>query len=166
MFNGNMSTVSFINRYTTDNLHALKWLKLIFSASCTFDYLTALSPLHNLDGFLAPELNHFPVKLTFAGLKRQRNASPNSKVGILVAYLRLVFANLHLIPQNRRVTFRAASSVTFHSPPRISNLFFSRNNSQFIESKNIRLSAANMYITVPALKTNRFLGKNVIIPIL
>lgn len=98
-------------------------------------YVSALSSLHNLQGFPSPNLGHFSIRLALAGLKLQRLEAPNAKVGISLGYLSAIFCKLDLVSHHCRAVIWCACAIAFYSLLRKTNLFFGPKNKHFLRVK-------------------------------
>lgn len=113
--------------------------------------------LHMLLNFSAPDLSHFSVRLALYGLKRQRLEIP-AKIRPFPSILHAIFKN-------------------FQSPaPRAPCFLDSRLGGNFVPCSKAPVcfgtahqacgcACVTLYLTVPVLKTNRFLGKCITVPL-
>jgi hypothetical protein len=130
------------------------------------NYIASLPSLHHAHDLPSPDITHFSVKDTLAGIRRRRVELPHRKSPLLPTHLLDIYSKLAIVPANYRATFWAACLVAFFSLFRRSNLFHSRRNTKFIRTKNVDMSdKSKLLLTVPVLKTCKFASADLTVPL-
>ena len=130
------------------------------------NYVHSITPLHHRHDLAGPNLQHFSIREALAGLQRSRRELPFQKRAITLDHLHHIHDNLCSLPQERRAVFWAACLTAFNSLLRSANLFPQPTQpDKAIKNRDVLHTDRGLELTTRVLKTSRFVGEEMKIPL-
>ena len=130
------------------------------------NYIHSITSLHHRHDHLGPDLQHFSIREALAGLQRSRRELPYQKQAITLHHLHCIHRELRGLPRGRRAVFWAACLTAFNSLLRSANLFPQpAQPDKAIRRMDVTRTALGLELTIRVLKTNRFSGEELKIPL-
>ena len=130
------------------------------------NYIHSITSLHHRHDHLGPDLQHFSIREALAGLQRSRRELPYQKQAITLHHLHCIHRELRGLPRERRAVFWAACLTAFNSLLRSANLFPQpAQPDKAIRRMDVTRTALGLELTIRVLKTNRFSGEELKIPL-
>lgn len=107
------------------------------------------------------------MKQAVSGVQRQRTELPHRKLPITVDILKAIFQNLYCTSDELREVFWTACLVAFYFLLRSSNLFMSNlsQSASYLKRADVRSLNGSAVLSVTVLKSNRFLGQKILLPL-
>ena len=121
--------------------------------------------LYTYHDYSPPDISHFAISQSLAGLKKRREFCPNKRDPIKVEHIVAIYEQLHCIPVEARACFWAACLVAFFTLLRKSNLFREAGNNRYLRRSDFLIQGSSAYLRIQQLKTVQFKSAHTLLPL-